>query len=219
MTPPTDLEALELRARACTACGLRPGCSGVVAGEGHPAAPLLIVGKAPGGDEDRLSRPFAGQAGELLDRMLAAVDLTRQDTYVTTVVKCRPPGDRTPHPHEVAVCTSLWLVPQLAGLRPRVILTLGNTATQFLLQTRRGITRLRGTWHPYRQGKGPEPALVMPLFHPAYLLRHDSRAPGDPRSLTWRDLREVAAVLKGEKAPEGLAGRVPPALGDQPPLF
>lgn len=219
MTAPTPLEALELRARACRACGLRSGCSQVVAGEGHSAAPLLILGKAPGGDEDRLGRPFVGQAGELLDRMLAAVDLTRQDAYVTTMVRCRPPGDRTPHPHEVAVCTSLWLEPQLDRRRPRVILALGNTAAQFLLQTRRGITRLRGTWHPYRHGQGPETSLVMPLFHPAYLVHHDSRAPGDPRSLTWRDLREVAAVLRGEKEPEGLVGPLPPALGDQPPLF
>ncbi|WP_034387415.1 uracil-DNA glycosylase family protein [Deinococcus sp. YIM 77859] len=215
------LEALETRAKACTACRLRPGCTQVVVSDGAPAAPLVIIGEGPGGDEDRLGRPFVGRAGQLLDRILAAVNLTRQDAYFTNVVKCRPPGNRTPQPDEIEICTGLWLRPQLALLRPRVILTLGNTPTQFLLGTRQGITRLRGTWYPYRypdnQG-GRREALVMPMFHPAYLLRNDTRVRGGPKSLTWRDIREVAAVLRGEKAPEGLAPAVPPGEG-QPTLF
>lgn len=216
------LQALELRAMGCTACRLRPGCTGVIVSDGDPAAPLMIVGEAPGGEEDRLGRPFVGQAGQLLDRILAAAGLTRQDAYLTSVVKCRPPGDRTPGVDEIEVCTELWLKAQLALLRPRVILTLGNTATQFLLGTQLGITRLRGTWHPYHhrdeQG-GSSGALLMPLFHPAYLLHHDSRAPGSPKSLTWRDIREAAAVLRGEKEPEGWASAVPPPAGGQPTLF
>lgn len=216
------LRALELRAKGCTACRLRPGATQVVVADGNPGAPLVIIGEAPGGEEDRLGRPFVGPAGQLLDRVLAAVDLTRQDAYLTHVAKCRPPGNRTPEPDEIAACTSLWLGPQLALLRPRVILSLGNTPTQHLLNTRLGITRLRGTWHRYRcpdARGGTHDALLMPLFHPAYLLRQDTRSPSGPKSLTWRDLREAAAVLRGEKEPEGPVSAPPQPLGDQPTLF
>lgn len=216
------LQALELRARGCAACKLRPGCTQVVVADGDPAAPLVIIGEGPGGDEDRVGRPFVGQAGQLLDRILAAVNLTRQDAYLTNVVKCRPPAGRAPEPDETATCTSLWLEPQLNLLRPRVILSLGNTPTQYLLGTRQGVTRLRGLWHPYRHDDGQGgsyQALLMPMFHPAYLLRQDTRAPGGPRSLTWRDIREAAAVLRGEKKPERLVSAVPPALEGQPTLF
>ncbi|MEF2280032.1 uracil-DNA glycosylase [Deinococcus sp. YIM 134068] len=215
------LRALEARARACTACKLRPGATQVVVSDGNPAARLLIVGEGPGGEEDRVGLPFVGRAGQLLDRILAAVGLTRQDAYLTHVVQCRPPGDRTPHADETATCTRLWLEPQLSLLRPRVILSLGNTPTGYLLGTRPGITGVRGLWHPYRHDDGQGgtyEALLMPMFHPAYLLHHDTRAPGGPRSLTWRDIREAAAVLRGEKEPEGLAASALPE-GDQPTLF
>lgn len=215
------LGALEGRARACTACPLRPGATQVVTSDGNLAAPLLIVGEGPGGEEDRVGRPFVGQAGQLLDRILAAVNLTRRDCLITNAVQCRPPGNRVPHPVEIATCTDLWLHPRLSLLRPRVILSLGNTPTQHLLGTRQGITRLRGTWHEYRHGDGQGShfqALLMPLFHPAYLLREPTRAHGGPRSLTWRDIQEAAAVLRGEKEPEGRVGAVPPA-GEQPTLF
>nr|WP_246363150.1 uracil-DNA glycosylase [Deinococcus budaensis] len=208
--------ALEGRARGCAACPLRPGSSQVVVGEGDPAAPLVIVGEAPGGEEDRTGQPFAGAAGELLDRILAAVDLSRGDAYLTTVVQCRPPGDRAPHPLEVETCTALWLRPRLGLLRSRVILSLGNTATQHLLGTRQGITQLRGRWYAYGGSHG---TLLMPLFHPAYLLRETTRIPGGPRSLTWRDIREAAAVLRGEKAPAELASAAAPDRGDLPTLF
>ncbi|GAA5514686.1 type-4 uracil-DNA glycosylase [Deinococcus carri] len=216
------LQALETEAKGCTACKLRPGCTQVVVADGDPAAPLVIVGEGPGGDEDRVGRPFVGRAGQLLDRILAAVNLTRQDAYFTNIVKCRPPGNRAPEPDETAICTGLWLEPQLALLRPRVILSLGNTPTQYLLGIRQGITRTRGTWYPYRHADahgGSHEALLMPMFHPAYLLRNDTRAPGGPKSLTWRDIREAAAVLRGEKEPEGLVPAVPPPTGGQPTLF
>lgn len=212
------LETLEGRARGCVACALRPGASQVVVGEGNPAAPLVIVGEAPGGEEDQVGRPFVGPAGQLLDRILAAVDLSRQDAYLTTVAQCRPPGDRAPYPAEAATCAELWLFPRLSLLRPRVILSLGNTATQQLLGTRRGITELRGRWYPYPPGSSHE-TLLMPLFHPAYLLRYQTRAPGGPRSLTWRDIREAAAVLRGEKAPGELACAGWPGADDPPTLL
>ena len=130
--------------------------------------------------------------------------------YITNIVKCRPPGNRTPLPLETGTCTELWLEPQLALLRPRVILALGNTPTQYLLQTKLGITRLRGVWHRYEQRDQLYSAYLMPMFHPAYLLRNDTRAPGGPKRLTWQDIQEVRAVLDG-KTPEGLGGeRVDP---------
>ncbi len=206
------LAALEERNRGCTACRLRPGCSQVVVADGNPQAPLLILGEGPGGDEDRVGRPFVGRGGQLLDRILAAVGLGRDDVYITNIVKCRPPANRTPESDETETCTSLWLEPQLRLLRPRYILTLGNTPTQYLLGTRLGITKLRGTWLPYRQADGLWEALVMPMFHPAYLLRDDSRAVGGPKSLTWRDIREVRRVLDGG-VPEGYTDPLRPPEG------
>jgi uracil-DNA glycosylase len=206
------LTALEERNRDCVACKLRSGCSQVVVSDGHPAAPLLIVGEGPGADEDRLGRPFVGRGGQLLDRILGAVDLTRDDCYVTNIVKCRPPGNRNPEADETATCTGLWLEPQLALLRPRVILSLGNTPTQYLLGTKQGITKLRGVWQRYRQQDGLWEALLLPMFHPAYLLRNETRAVGGPKSLTWRDIQEVRRVLDGG-VPEGFSDPAAPPDG------
>lgn len=194
------LARLADEARGCTACRLSTSRSQVVFADGNPAARLLLVGEGPGGDEDRLGVPFVGKAGQLLDRILAAVDLRREDVYVTNIVKCRPPGNRTPEPDEQDACRR-WLDPQLALLRPDVIVTLGNTPTQAMLGTRLGITRARGTWHRYREPGGGWEAWLMPMFHPAYLLRNDTRAPGGPKSLTWRDIREVRDVLDGRTRP------------------
>lgn len=204
MTAPAEaLLALEARNRACTACPLRPGCTQVVVADGPLHAPLVVIGEAPGGSEDREGRPFVGPAGQLLDRILGAAGLDRRATYVTHLVKCRPPADRAPTPQETAICTDLWLRAQLALLRPRVIVTLGNAATQHLLQSHRGISTLRGRWYTYVLPGQSEPQGVplRPLFHPAYLLRHESRLPGHPRSLTWHDIQEVAAALRGEQPP------------------
>ena len=201
---PTDpigsLLALETDSRGCPACKLSRSRTQVVFADGDPAARLLIVGEAPGGDEDRLGRPFVGRAGQLLDQILAAVGIARRDTYITNVVKCRPPGNRAPEPDETLACER-WLHPQLALLHPRVILTLGNTPTQYFLRTRQGITRTRGTWHRYRPPEGSWEAWLMPMFHPAYLLRNDTRAAGGPKSLTWRDIQLVKRVLDGELDP------------------
>lgn len=208
------LDALREQARGCPACPLARSRARVVFGDGDPAARVLIVGEGPGGDEDRLGRPFVGQGGQLLDRLLAAADLPRAGCYITTIVKCRPPGDRTPQPGEIAACER-WLIPQLAALRPEVILALGNTAAQHLLGTTLGITRLRGTWHPYHHAAGNWDAWLVPMFHPAYLLRQDGREAGSPKSLTWRDIREVRAFLDGRFTPPGQSVEV----GEQAKLF
>jgi DNA polymerase len=196
-----DLLRLAREASGCTACRLATSRTQVVFADGDPAARLLLIGEGPGGDEDRVGRPFVGRAGQLLDRILASVELRREDVYVTNIVKCRPPANRTPEPDEQQACRR-WLDPQLALLRPEVIVTLGNTPTQALLGTRQGITRARGTWHRYREPGGAWDALLLPMFHPAYLLRNDTRAPGGPKSLTWADIREVRAVLDGRLVPD-----------------
>ncbi len=206
------LAALAERNRDCTACKLRPGCTQVVVSDGNPQARVLIVGEGPGADEDRIGRPFVGRGGQLLDRILESVQLGRDDVYVTNIVKCRPPANRNPEADETETCTALWLEPQLALLRPEIILTLGNTPTQYLLSTKQGITKLRGVWHPYRQQGGVWEALLMPMFHPAYLLRNESRAVGGPKSLTWRDIREVQRVLGGG-VPEGMSDPLRPPEG------
>ena len=209
------LAALEHENKACHACPLRAGCLQVVVADGNPAADLLIIGEGPGGDEDRLGRPFVGRAGQLLDRILAGVGLTREQTYITNIVKCRPPANRAPTPAEAQTCTELWLDRQLALLRPKVIVTMGNTPTRHLLGTQQGITRLRGQWHPHTLPGSGVTAALMPMFHPAYLLRNDTRVKGGPKSLTWADIQEVAGVLSGER-PFPVASTAPEG---QPPLF
>lgn len=201
MDSSVTLSALEEQSQTCTACRLCETRRAVVFGEGNLEPKIMIVGEGPGADEDATGRPFVGKSGQLLDKILGAVNLARADIYIGNMVKCRPPANRAPEPDEVLACNR-WLEPQLALLRPQVILTLGNTPTRYLLGLQAGITRTRGTWHRKTFAWGTP--LVMPMFHPAYLLRNDTKAVGGPKSLTWRDIKEVVAVLSG-KEPEGLA--------------
>ncbi|MFC6800396.1 uracil-DNA glycosylase [Deinococcus caeni] len=219
--PPTTLTGLEGRNRACRACHLRPGCTQVVVAEGRADAPLLIVGEGPGAHEDREGRPFVGPGGQLLDRILHAAGIGRDETYLTNVVKCRP---RPPRP---AAARGPHLRRPLAGTAtdaaaPRVILAVGHTAATYLLDTRLNMGALRGQWFRYRHDDGQGgtyTAHLMPLLHPAYLLRRDTRAPGGPKSLTWRDIREAAAVLRGLHEPQAFADPAPPDMQGQPGLF
>lgn len=216
------LATLEGQNRACRACHLRPGCTQVVVAEGRADAPLLIVGEGPGAHADREGRPFVGPGGQLLDRILHAAGIGRDEAYLTNVVKCRPPGHRDPLPHEARTCAAHWLEPQLTRLRPRVILAVGHTAAAYLLDTRLNMSALRGQWFRYRHDDGQGgtyTAHLMPLLHPAYLLRRDTRAPGGPKSLTWRDIREAAAVLRGLHEPQAFADPAPPDMQGQPGLF
>jgi len=183
--------------KSCTRCGLCGSRTNTVFGEVNPDADLVFVGEGPGREEDRLGRPFVGRAGELLDRMIAAMDLTRNDVYICNVIKCRAPENRNPMPDEVQACMP-YLIRQLQIIAPKVIVTMGNPATQSLLETRTGITRMRGAWQSFG---GPVPGLagtaVMPTFHPAYLLRNYSV---DARGKVWSDLQQVMSAL-GLKAP------------------
>jgi len=152
--------------RNCTVCPLRAGCTQTVFGVGDENADWLLVGEAPGAEEDRLGEPFVGQAGRLLDNMLAALGLARgKDVYIANVLKCRPPGNRNPEPSEVAAC-SPYLKRQIELIRPRLILAMGRFAVQTLLNTDATIGSLRGRVHQYHG----VPLVV--TYHPAYLLRN-----------------------------------------------
>jgi len=167
----------------CTRCKLHTTRNKIVFGDGSATAQLVFVGEGPGADEDAQGLPFVGRAGKLLTQMIEAMGLQRGDVYICNVVKCRPPGNRQPEKDEVEAC-SPFLYRQLDVLRPKVIVCLGATAAQTLLQTNRGISHFRGEWLDYRGYK------MMATYHPAYLLRNPA-AKGD----VWKDLQRVMAEL------------------------
>jgi len=180
--PGDILRACEQGLAGCQRCKLSKSRSTIVFGVGGPRARLMVIGEGPGEDEDKQGKPFVGRAGQLLTRMLTArgVGFDRdRDCYITNVVKCHPERNRNPEPDEVAACNP-FLMAQIDAIQPVVILTLGNFATQTLLGTREGITKLRGKAYPYRSG------VLVPTFHPAFLLRN----PGDEfKRKAWDDLK------------------------------
>jgi len=177
---PVRLRQLQEEVRGCTRCGLAARRTNTVFARGTGSSGLCFVGEGPGADEDAQGYPFVGVAGQLLDRMIAAMGLGRDEVYVCNIVKCRPPENRKPSPDEMAACMP-YLAEQIELLEPQVIVALGATAVQGLLGTTEGIMRLRGKWRLYR-GR----IAVMPTFHPAYLLR----TPSAKREV-WEDLQAV----------------------------
>lgn len=178
----TRLTVLGESIKGCTRCVLHEARTQTVFARGNGSSGLCFVGEGPGADEDKQGFPFVGAAGQLLDRMIAAMGIARDDVYVCNIVKCRPPKNRAPEPEEMSACMP-YLTEQLALVEPQVIVALGKTAVQGLFGTAEGITRIRGRWRLY-QGR----IAVMPTFHPAYLLRN----PAAKRDV-WTDLQ---AVLK-----------------------
>ena len=171
----------------CTRCKLhRLGRSKIVFGVGNPNADLMFVGEAPGSDEDLQGIPFVGRAGQLLTKIIEAIGLTREQVYIANVIKCRPPSNRNPEPDEVGECEP-FLFRQIDSIKPKVIVALGKFAAQCLLKTTDPITRLRGREYKYRD------AILMPTYHPAYLLR----TPSAKREV-WDDMKRVRAILNGE---------------------
>jgi DNA polymerase len=167
---------------------------------GNPGAALCFVGEAPGADEDAQGLPFVGRAGQLLDRMITAMGLSpERDVYICNIIKCRPPGNRRPEPAEIATCIP-YLHEQLALVRSRVIVALGNTAVAALLETTVGITKMRGEWKLYRGH-----TLVLPTYHPSYLLR-PSPQQMEAKRQAWQDLQLVMKELNlappGKRTPE-----------------
>ncbi len=172
-----DWAALKAAVKDCTACGLRAGCTQTVFGVGDEQAKWLVIGEAPGADEDKQGEPFVGRAGQLLNSMIAAMGMKREQVYIANVLKCRPPGNRDPKPEEAELCRP-FLERQIALIQPKIILAVGRIAAQNLLHTDTTIGRLRGTVH--RLGELP----VVVTYHPAYLLR----SPSEKRK-AWADLK------------------------------
>lgn len=183
-----DWEALRARVLHCERCQLHQTRSQGVFGVGDPRARLMLIGEAPGAEEDRRGEPFVGRAGKLLDEMLRAIGLSREAVYITNVLKSRPPNNRDPRPDEVAACEP-YLRRQLELISPCLILALGRVAAQYLLKSTQPLGRLRGQWHCY----GPRSTPLWATYHPAYLLR----SPGDKRK-AWQDLKHVRQRLHEE---------------------
>lgn len=178
-----DWTPLKASVASCTHCALHARRNKTVFGVGDENADWLFVGEGPGADEDAQGLPFVGRAGKLLTQMIEAMGLQRRDVYICNVVKCRPPDNRRPEPDEVEQC-SPFLLRQLDAISPKVIVCLGATAAQLLLQTDKGISQFRGQWLEFRGTK------LMATYHPAYLLRNPAA-----KADVWKDLQKVMAEL------------------------
>jgi len=176
---PSSLEAVRSELGDCRRCKLHPYRTQIVFGTGNPHAKLVFIGEAPGRDEDLQGEPFVGQAGQLLNKIIQAIQLRREEVYIANIIKCRPPQNRNPEPDEIAACEP-FLIKQLQVIRPRLICALGTFAAQTLLKTEEKISSLRGNFHEY-QG-----ILLMPTYHPAFLLRN----PGRKREV-WEDMKKI----------------------------
>ena len=177
--PAEALRRQEQALQGCRRCKLCEGRTNLVFGSGNPRAELVCIGEGPGADEDAQGLPFVGRAGQLLTRMLASVDLSRDEVYICNTVKCRPPLNRNPEPDEIAACAP-FLAEQLATLQAKVILSLGSVATHALLKTNAPIGKLRGRVHPFGA------AVLIPTFHPAFLLRNPGQ---EYKRMAWDDLK------------------------------
>jgi uracil-DNA glycosylase family 4 len=182
-----NLDELRRALESFEGCALRKTATQLVFADGNPQARIMLVGEAPGAEEDRAGKPFVGRSGQLLDRMLAAIGLDRSSAYITNVVPWRPPGNRTPTPLETAACLP-FTRRHIELSACDILVCLGNPSTQILLGTRDGIMRTRGRWLEYDGGL--RTLRAMPMLHPAFLLRQ----PGHKR-LAWRDMRELARAL------------------------
>lgn len=175
----TDYHALQSLAAGCQKCGLRSTCRQVVFGDGNIAADIVFIGEGPGKDEDERGIPFVGRAGQLLDKILEAAELVRSEVYITNVVKCRPPGNRLPHPDEVAQCRN-YLEAQIRIINPRIVVCLGAAACQAVIDSKARIGSIRGQWF-MRNG-----LKIMATYHPAALLRNPAY-----KRPTWEDFKLI----------------------------
>ena len=186
-----ELEDIAEQTRKCRKCELGSLRKNAVPGEGNTSARLMFVGEAPGADEDTQGRPFVGRAGQLLDKIIAACGIKRQDVWIGNILKCRPPDNRDPKPEEIIACIP-YLQRQIELINPEIIVALGAHAAKTLLDTPKAIGQLRGVFHEYVPGIGHKPIKLMPTFHPAYLLRNYS---DDNRRKVWEDMKKVLAEL------------------------
>ncbi len=192
-----ELAAVAAEAEHCRKCQLGSIRKHCVPGEGHPRARIMFVGEAPGADEDAQGRPFVGRAGQLLDKIIAACGLKREDVFIGNILKCRPPENREPRPEEIINCMP-YLQGQIEIIQPEILVALGGHAAKTLLNTVKGISQLRGQFQEYYAGIGRPPIKLMPTFHPAFLLRNYSE---QNRRYVWEDMKKVLAEL-GLPVPE-----------------
>ncbi len=186
MTIESDLEEVKQLCELCNNCSLAQSRTNIVFSAGVPNSKLMLIGEAPGYNEDKQGEPFVGKAGQLLDKIFASVGLSRKENiYICNTIKCRPPENRDPLPEEKEACRA-FLDAQIEILKPRIILLCGKVALNSMLNTTTGITRVRGKWF-----EGPYGSKMMPIFHPSYLLRNDSHEKGSPKWLMWQDIQEV----------------------------
>jgi uracil-DNA glycosylase len=188
---PADLEAIGVEVRACRKCDLGSQRTNAVPGEGHPKARIMFIGEAPGADEDAQGRPFVGRAGQLLDKIIVACGLKREDVFIGNILKCRPPGNRDPKPEEIISCLP-YLQRQIECIEPEIIVALGAHAARTLLNTNKSIGQLRGRFQEYVAGIGRPPVKLMATYHPAYLLRNYTP---ETRGRVWEDMKKVLAEL------------------------
>lgn len=185
-------------AEKCAKCALAKGRTKVVFGSGPVPCDLMLIGEAPGADEDLQGLPFVGRAGQLLTQILASVNIKRpDDIYIANTVKCRPPENRAPQSSEQEACAP-YLEAQIKFVKPKIILLAGSPAVKAVLKTDEPITGLRGKWlklPAVPAGRQGTDISVMPIFHPAYLLRNPSKEKGKPKWLTWQDMQEVKNAL------------------------
>lgn len=188
--PELSWSLIEQEIADCRRCKLCEQRHSIVLGEGNTSADIMLVGEGPGADEDRLGRPFVGKAGQLLDKMFSAIDITREELYITNVVKCRPPGNRTPLDEEAQACLRVLRM-QYALIRPKIVVCLGATATRHVYDPEAKITRVRGQW---MEKNG---TLFLPTYHPAALLRDETK-----KKDVWADLQSIArtyAVIRQQE--------------------
>ena len=181
-----ELEQIRLECLNCQKCPLGKTRTKSVFSAGVPNSKIVLIGEAPGYNEDITGEPFVGRAGQLLDKILESVGLSRKtNIYICNTLKCRPPNNRDPLPEEKAACRE-YLDKQLAILKPKIILLCGKVALTSFMDTKLGISKLRGQWFD-----GPYGAKMMPIFHPSYLLRNQSHEKGSPKWLMWQDIQEI----------------------------
>jgi len=185
----SSMTQLAQHCNQCHRCELGDSRTHAVVGRGNLQAPIMIVGEAPGQNEDETGLPFVGKAGQLLEKILASVKLeTEHDVYIVNILKCRPPNNRVPTTEEIKACIP-YLLEQIRLVDPKIILFTGATAVKGLTGDKRGITKIRGTWIEW------EGRMCMPILHPAYLLRNPSKDQGSPKWLMWQDIQAVRAKL------------------------
>ena len=184
----SELEKIKKTCLSCHKCPLCESRTNIVFSDGTPNPKLMLIGEAPGYYEDQQGKPFVGKAGQLLDRIFASVGFSRKDIYICNTLKCRPPDNRNPLPEEKEACWE-YLKAQIDIIKPKIILLCGNVAVQSILPNIGGITKIRGKW--YEGSEIVHGAKIMPIFHPSYLLRNDSREKGSPKWLMWQDIQEI----------------------------